>query len=670
MYLIMLSSNEISIQAYVRVIDDATSLEYPRCIEILGPSSILLVEPASMQTSAFEKKDKIKNSPNNPEPLPQPQTDSRRFSFVFTQIFSENEPISAISNALNLSTIHSHCIINVGKSDTLISRHGIIISSINTASKANYTVDFCLVSINYNKIASLTNGYQRITDFPSMIKQLYALDYFNPKKPRDEMNIMTMILCRNYEKIYLQFADVSQIGNSFEVLQSLLTNTYFARQGSRLAKEPLVHVLSKSICLGGKVSVIANIYPTLPFIIQTRSVLVFLNDVERNKDRSRGEYLNLMLKEIKKLQKNSLRSTSALNNEVKLLKEQLLTQGEQLTQVNLENDRLDREKSQYLVAKIANENNSIVNDLQNSLSAALAKYDKLQILFGQQQNELQELKKKDQRGQERLIQLEKENWEYIQNLRKLQGYADNTWETTSKMEKDLAQEKIRAQKLEEICEKKQKRIEVLEQEKLNKYSNNTEEEIPMATEIEAIHMEHYEQIVVLNRIILGLQDVYLEEKNEIRDKYAEMYESYKDTEIELTKRCKDLENQILVNSRRFEEQLRNVEKEKNIAKDESENLKKTNGNMHNFKNRIKEKAKAKVAEYSKKIEEFKEAIKKLLNEKNNLIEEINGLTSKASEDKMKFEKERQKLREEKEILLANIEKLKELREPHLRKGKS
>ena len=95
-----MNASDDHITVYVRVLSDDTTGEYNRCIEITSRTSLNLIEISSDPSSnkAFEKKDKIRNSPPTKDtsvtcqgPINQ---EIKRYQFSFHHIFYENEHLT------------------------------------------------------------------------------------------------------------------------------------------------------------------------------------------------------------------------------------------------------------------------------------------------------------------------------------------------------------------------------------------------------------------------------------------------------------------------------------------------------------------------------------------------------------------------------------------------
>ena len=443
-----MNASDDHITVYVRVLSDDTTGEYNRCIEITSRTSLNLIEISSDQSSnkAFEKKDKIRNSPPTKDtsvtcqgPINQ---EIKRYQFSFHHIFYENEHLNDIWEHLKIDIRKNNCIICIGKSDTIISKYGLIIQSIKQAFDNNYSIEFGCVGIVADKITSLTNGYQSITNYSETFNLLYCLDYFNPRKLRDEVNVCTMILTKDTERKCIQFTDVNQNCRALDFLKKILTNVDYTRGGDAQAKDPLVQMLTKSICFGGKITVIGNISPIAPFMITTRSILFFTDCIEKHKDKNRSAFIDLLLKEVRKLQKSNLvkdKKHSEISSQVMLLKDQLSTQYNIANNSDYEKKLLENELIVYKEA-IKKETGHTQNDEKSKCDDLLAENAKkqveieylriensnLQSLVEKIELEKKNFEEKYNRVCERYAVIEKDNSEYIEKIRDLRINADQS----------------------------------------------------------------------------------------------------------------------------------------------------------------------------------------------------------------------------------------------------
>ena len=691
----MRSPSEDHIQVYVRALGDDTSFQYSRCIEICSRTSLNLLEQPLGPSIAqgFEKKDKIQNSPPVRESSPPspPSPCIKSYPFSFTRIFYESESIDSISTALQLDSSQNRCIISLGRSDTLISKHGLIVKTLLQASESKYSIEVGCLSINSDKFTSLTNGYQRVESLTEILSLLFTLDYFNPRKTRDEINVTTVILTRDLAKTYVQFADIHQLNKGSDVLAKVLTNCHFSRDGSAQAKEPLVQALAKSICFGGKIMVIGNIYPTVPFIIQTRAILYYLDNVEKNKNRNKGAYIELLLKEVRKLQKNNEKLNNRyeeMSSQVMLLKDQLSTQYIQINQIDIEKKQLENEINQ------AREKNIIAHDEEryqarnilegNESEIAELREENYQLhgLTAKYQEDLKETENKFKRIYERYTTSEKENGDLLQKIKELQYNADQTWKHVLKVESELTQYKSKFKDLED--QNKILKEKILEQESSKSANTSIAVDKISENEAEKIHLQYYEQIVVLNRALYAMKKHEDTIVNEAQAQYSDLLQEYRTRERFLNSQgrevlryyLEEIEKHDLRAKEKSEEMQRiinQLEDNEKILREELEQQKKSNVDVkheiHVFKNKLKEKAKCEIAEFIKKYEEAKEVHKKILNEKNQLMIEKNALIAQGVDEKAKIDSERHRFFEEKQLLLENIEKLKELREPNAKRAK-
>ena len=329
-----ISTAEDQIKLYLRVIGDDATFQYKKCIKIASRTMLELFDTSTDQgvSEGFVKKDRIQNSPkSNKEALPQPiiLSEPKQYSFTFDHIFYEDESLEAINNYINIDISYNNCLISLGKSDIFTSKQGFIIKTILYALSSEYKIEIGCASLNSDKIISLTEGYKEVKDIQEAASLLFTLDYFMPRKSRDEINVTTLILSKENEKNYLQFADVHQCGKGIDTLSKVLTNSIFSRDGPIQAKDALVQTLTKSICFGGKIIIIGNIFPTSPYIFQSRSILLYIDNIQKNRYRNRNAYTDLLLKEVRKLQKNNIKyskKNDELSTQMMLMKDQLYTQ--------------------------------------------------------------------------------------------------------------------------------------------------------------------------------------------------------------------------------------------------------------------------------------------------------------------------------------------------------
>lgn len=709
------------IKLYIRVLGDDTSFQYPRCIKIPSRNLLELIEIQTdlSASSGFAKRDKIQNSPLSIKESCNQNAitiEPKQYSFTFDYIFNEEDTLESISNYLPLDFSYHNCIISIGKSDIFTSRYGYVLKTISNGLEQGFKVEIGCASLNSDKILSLTEGFKEIKDLHDAGQLLFSLDYFIPRKPRDEINVTTIILTKDTHKTYFQFADINQYGRVIDTLSKVLTNNSFSRGGTVQAKDPLVQILTKSLCFGGKILIFGNIFPTYPYLLQTRSILLYIDNIMQNRFRNRNAYTDLLLKEVRKLHKNILKASKKneeISSQMLLLKDQLYTQATQFNQeknkIELECKKLEFEVTEYKDNWIKSELgisessvNKAYNELENRLNKKEAELIESYKLNTHLKSVLQqlELEKKDFDSRyslvhDRYVKLEKENADYKQKISDLQYSADQTWKHITVIESDLSQTKSKLQESEKNCKKMKDALSELEIAKtallLSSQTPRNEEVYSLGPQ-QSLHTQYYELLVIMWRFTLGLKEEAIDQLKLAQLKYDELYHDLKSRELYLMLKIHELndcyvksaEKHDTENKKMLEEALKqkkileineitlkeDVEKNKKNCSDIKAMYAKVKEEyreeIHNFKHQIKEKLKEKQQEFNAKNEELHEQNKKLLMEKNQLL-------TVEVELKSKYELEIQQILEDKNSEIKNLQEqleiLKMIRDPRPKRNK-
>lgn len=351
---------EERVSVVLRLYGDETINQYQRCVSIINRDVIQLSETPEHQDindiEGFVRKDKLAHSPHKSEPghiLDHPEAFSQEISspkskiketpgdflkekpqlYNFDYVYLENEPVELIVQNLNLDLKKNNCLVSVGRSEALTVKGGMIISMLKRAFDETFEVFISCAIIN-TKVQPLIESNREISRFEEGLSLLYSLDYFNPRKPKESLVVTTITLEKQGEKSYLQFVDISQMGKAVENLGLVLTNSEDSTEIP--AKDKLIQVLSKTICSSGKVILLGNINPTIPYYTHSRNTLNFLDNIYKNRHKSKTLYTTLLLRQIERLQKTS---NLASRNHEEL--------GTQINQIKEEKHRVEEDKKMY-----------------------------------------------------------------------------------------------------------------------------------------------------------------------------------------------------------------------------------------------------------------------------------------------------------------------------------
>ncbi|CAG9331035.1 unnamed protein product [Blepharisma stoltei] len=341
-----LIKKEERVSVLIRLFGDETINQYQRCVSTINRDIIQLSETPDFQDfndiEGFIRKDKLAHSPQKgdqlqfseqlsqepsspqrkPKDLPEMLQKEKSQLISVDYVYLENEPAELIVQNLALDLKKHNCIISVGRSEALTVKGGMIIGLLKRAFDEGFQVQISCAVIG-NKVQPLIEGNKDIKRFEEGVGIFYSLDYFNPRKSKEPLVVTTIILEKQGEKSFLQFADISQFNKSVENLGLVLTNSEEFTEIP--AKDKLVQVLSKSICSAGKVVVIGNINPTIPYYSQTKNTLSFLDNIYKNRHKSKTLYTQLLLRQIERLQRNNTvvaRNHEELGTQINIIKEE------------------------------------------------------------------------------------------------------------------------------------------------------------------------------------------------------------------------------------------------------------------------------------------------------------------------------------------------------------
>ena len=214
-----------------------------------------------------------------------------------------------------------------------------------------------------------------------------------------------------------------------------------------------------------------------------------------------------------------------------------------------------------------------------------------------------------------------------------------------------------------------------------------------------LHVQYYEQIVGLRRVIFLLKESFLYLIHKFSIQHQALAYKFQTRESFLCMKAEELNEYYVkiiekIDSEskiELEEALKTkktFENSENGLKDELEKQKKNLNEMkaaynklkedyrmeiHNFKHKLKEKLKLENEKLNEKLEEQCEVNKKLLAEKNKLVCEKNQILVMEVEQKSKMALETQSILEEKDREIKNLqeqlEMLKSIRDQRSKRGK-
>lgn len=690
-----ISTADEQIKVYCRIISDETSHQYPVCVNLADNHSVELVEMKDQSAfEVFSKRDKIFNSPvkaNKENFVEMNEFVPTVENFKFDRIFGESDSMESIFRCIDFSLEYSHCLISINRSNLLTSKNGLIASTLNLAQEKGFSIEVGMASIILGQVQSVFKGYRKIENLFCGIKNLFELEYFNPKKVKEDIYVTTLILEKERIKTCVQFADISQLSKYTEVLGKILTNCNFFKDGHIQAKDPLVQMLTKTICFGGKIHIFGHIQPSLPFLNSNRLLLYYIDNIIQNRQKNRNAYTELLLKEVRKLQKvnlNAVKQQNDLSTQVMLLKEQLKEESQKPKNPKF-CETVQESSEEYIKTQDSQK------ESQRAPRELVDMYEKMCASLNSSENRCQELK-------DMCLYAEKQKTDLVDRVKMLDVTVSNYASQVKKLESDLRLERGISNDLEKLVNKHKNEIQVLETS-LETLSNTIKtNKIPQYSHIDAddIHAHYYEHTTALVQTFYALDELknyYIEDLeskyNNLVTKYnnrqeelilagREMIEYYdlmlEEQDSELKSRIADIEEenedksiniQILTEKvqvlsekvQSFDELTQKCEELNNLLTNTKKSCseeynKKLLENSHQLKMRLKSKLSSLKSEYVKELEDLTDKVNLLESEKQKLVKKNNQLLVQLTEKDVKQEKFLKDVRAEYEI---NIKKLKE-----------
>lgn len=667
-----ISPADEQIKVYCRVISDETSHQYPVCVNLANSCSVELFELKDQTAfEVFSKRDKIVNSPtrvNKENPVHVNEIVPCVENFSFDRIFGESDSIESIFKCLDLNLEYNHCVISINRSNLLTLKNGLIVHTLNLACEQGFLIDIGMANITLGQVQSVYKGYKRIENLVSGIRHLFDQEYFNPKRVKEDIYVTTFVLEKERIRTCVQFVDISQLSKYTETLGKILTNCNFIKDGLMQAKDSLVQMLTKTICFGGKIHIFGHIQPSLPFLNSNRVLLYYIDNIIQNRQKNRNAYTELLLKEVRKLQKvntDVVKQQNELSTQVMLLKEQLKEESQipKCSKILEAVEETNEEYNKTQDSQVLKENNKVSTELVDM-------YEKVCASLKACENRCQELK-------DRCIYAEKQKTDYQDKVKMLDVTVSNYASQVKKLESELRLERGISNDYESLVKKQQCEKQVLESSleslsntiKTNKISHSPNQDL------DQIHTHYYEQISSLYQAFIAYDLAKSSHLEDIEFKYNNLVQKYNTRQSELMKAGKDLidsyehlleEQDSALKSKIVKIQEENEEKSKKIQNlsekiqnfneltqkcEELNNIlantkkscsdeynKKLQENSHQLKLRLKAKLNSIKGEYVKELEELTDQIKTLESEKQKLVKKNNQLATQIAENQAKHEK--------------------------------
>ena len=617
-----ISSADDMTRVYCRLIKDDASFQYPSCIKVLSKTTLELIDQSDqVSLDMFAKKDKILNSPNmNKENhWIKPESSKSIEKYLFDRIFSEHDTLEDISSFLNLDLDYNHCIISICRSNLFASSNGLIPSILRKAIESGYSAEIGMAKINLGSSSSVVKGYKCVNEYVEGFRFLFETEYFNPRKAKDDVYVTTFILTRNEEKSFVQFADISQLSKNTDALAKILTDTEFNRDGGMQACNHLIQILSKSICFGGQIHVFGHIQKTAPYFALNRTILYFMDHIFHNRGKSRNAYSDLLLCEIKKLQKENLKlkGQGQFSTQIFLTKDQYIEQA----------DKQKKQKLLEIIEEAKDESAEVSENFEINNEIQKVGKDSCDSFFKLQNNELEKkvqcleniitsLKTSSKNCESELNNLKEKNKHLEEEIK----FYKQTYHSTDHLAARLSEEnKALKDKIHGIDLTKQKKSP-------DKF---------ICDELDSVHRHYYEVMTALVHMYNSYEELMSFRLEEIYNLYSAAVDKYNleiinfqsnndQKLIELENENKSLNGKIMEIS--FELQKKNKEIEQNLL--EISNMKTeiqevTNKvkeeNSHNLKKDLKISLNREKKKFQKNIDE--------LEKRNRMLEEQNQLLS-------------------------------------------
>ena len=326
---------EERVKVYLRVLGDSTLSQYPQTVHIVSKQTLRFVDyqPTAkliQYPEGFLSREKLAHTPTKTEGVKLsetageiPPTMKLEKEFTFDHIFEPSESLEFLRHFLSLEPGKLHCLVSLGKSDTVSSPEGLAVNYLRDVFGIGGEVSIGCAAFSGEKVTNfLSEPYEQVSSLEEVLRNPGLCDFFQGKKPKDSILVLSVFHTHQGVTGGVQFVEAVGPSRTLSLLCQAVTNSDAVTDLRTITKLRLFEVLRRTLCSGSQIFIVGNVCPVEPYNDWTAWVLRETEGVMSTRQRCVTFSVHLLLKNVERLEAQVQRSAKiAEDREVRYTEE-------------------------------------------------------------------------------------------------------------------------------------------------------------------------------------------------------------------------------------------------------------------------------------------------------------------------------------------------------------